>query len=99
MVGLLSLTAGASLWPEKVSAGTTVAEAPQIGAAAAPQRQAEEILAPNHVERLGRQLFTRYLLAVEVAGTLLMVALVGAVAIVAHGRQSPEASTPEGHRG
>jgi hypothetical protein len=34
---------------------------------------------------IGRQLFSRYLVAVEVAGTLLLVALVGAVAIVAHG--------------
>ena len=33
------------------------------------------------------QLFSRYLMAVEVAGTLLLVALVGAVAIVAQGRR------------
>ena len=31
---------------------------------------------------LGAQLFSRYLVAVEVAGTLLLVALVGTVAIV-----------------
>lgn len=51
---------------------------------AAADRQAE-ILAADHMAHLGRQLFSRYLVAVEVAGTLLLVALVGAVAIVAQG--------------
>jgi NADH-quinone oxidoreductase subunit J len=41
-----------------------------------------EILAEQHVAHLGAQLFSRYLVAVEVAGTLLLVALVGTVAIV-----------------
>jgi len=50
--------------------------------------QAREILAGNHVEKLGVNLFSKYLLAVEVAGTLLLVALVGAVAIVSHGESS-----------
>jgi NADH-quinone oxidoreductase subunit J len=50
----------------------------------ADDRQAE-ILNANHMAHIGRQLFSRYLVAVEVAGTLLLVALVGAVAIVAHG--------------
>ncbi len=40
-----------------------------------------EILADQHVAHLGAQLFSKYLVAVEVAGTLLLVALVGAVAI------------------
>jgi NADH:ubiquinone oxidoreductase subunit 6 (subunit J) len=38
------------------------------------------------VAQLGGQLFSRHLVAIEVAGTLLLVALVGAVAIVSHGR-------------
>ena len=43
-----------------------------------------KILSPgDHMARLGSELFSRYLIAVEVAGTLLLVALVGAVAIVA----------------
>lgn len=50
--------------------------------------QGRNILAAQHVEKLGIELFTKHLLAVEVAGTLLLVALVGAVAIVAHGRTS-----------
>jgi NADH-quinone oxidoreductase subunit J len=53
---------------------------------AAADRQAE-ILNSEHMAHIGRQLFSRYLVAVEVAGTLLLVALVGAVAIVAHGGQ------------
>ncbi|HQU43480.1 MAG: hypothetical protein B7Z73_08810 [Planctomycetia bacterium 21-64-5] len=52
--------------------------------AGAEARQTE-ILNTEHVAHLGRQLFSRYLVAVEVAGTLLLVALVGAVAIVAQG--------------
>ncbi|HET6880695.1 MAG TPA: NADH-quinone oxidoreductase subunit J [Pirellulales bacterium] len=46
-----------------------------------------EILSSDHMAHVGRHLFSRYLVAVEVAGTLLLVALVGAVAIVAHGGQ------------
>jgi NADH-quinone oxidoreductase subunit J len=41
----------------------------------------EKILAPEHVARLGGELFGRHLLAVEVAGTLLLAALVGAAVI------------------
>ena len=47
-----------------------------------------EVLAEqHHVASFGGQLFTRQLVAVEVAGLLLLVALIGAAAIVAHGRQ------------
>jgi NADH-quinone oxidoreductase subunit J len=47
----------------------------------------DEILASEHVARLGAQLFSKYLVAIEVAGTLLLVALVGTVAIVAQIRR------------
>ncbi len=40
------------------------------------------VLTPDHAARLGGELFGRHLIAVEVAGTLLLVALVGATAIV-----------------
>jgi NADH-quinone oxidoreductase subunit J len=49
----------------------------------------ENILAQQHVAVLGRQMFSEYLIAVEVAGALLLAALVGAVAIVAQGKQTP----------
>lgn len=44
------------------------------------------VLAEDHMAQLGTELFARHLVAVEVAGTLLLVALVGAVAIVSHGK-------------
>ena len=42
----------------------------------------------SHVAKLGGVLFSKYLIAVEIAGTLLLIALVGAVAIIMHGRES-----------
>jgi NADH-quinone oxidoreductase subunit J len=48
--------------------------------------RAAEILAPEHMAHLGGSLFGQHLLAVELAGTLLLVALVGAVAIVAEAK-------------
>jgi hypothetical protein len=54
------------------------------------------------VATVGGVLFGQYIMAVEVAGTLLLVALVGAVAIVMQGRiaqQRTRSQTPpaEGH--
>jgi len=49
-----------------------------------------DLLAENHVARLGGELFGRHLLAVEVAGVLLLVALVGSIAIVARGGADDE---------
>jgi NADH-quinone oxidoreductase subunit J len=48
----------------------------------------DKVLAPQHMANLGRRLFSEQLIAVEVAGTLLMAALVGAIAIAIHGKQS-----------
>jgi NADH-quinone oxidoreductase subunit J len=42
------------------------------------------VLAPRHVAALGEELFGRHLIAVEVTGTLLLVALIGAAAIIAY---------------
>src|SRR5205085_2491125 len=44
------------------------------------------VLDHKHMANLGRHLFSEQLLSVELAGTLLLVALVGAVAIALHGR-------------
>ena len=46
------------------------------------------VLADEHVASVGRELFGRHLVAVEVVGCLLLVALVGAVAIVEQGKQT-----------
>jgi NADH-quinone oxidoreductase subunit J len=43
------------------------------------------VLSPQHVAQLGTELFCRHGIAVEVAGTLLLAAVVGAAVIVAHG--------------
>jgi NADH-quinone oxidoreductase subunit J len=60
------------------------------------------VLTPDHVARLGAELFGRHLIAVEVAGTLLLVALVGATAIVSAQRGHLPGTIdrpPSGHRG
>jgi NADH-quinone oxidoreductase subunit J len=80
LVGILTAVI-AGLFPPGASA-----------AAAAPMAAARErgVLAAAHVAQLGGELFGRQLIAVEVAGALLLAALVGATAIVAHGRQTPQ---------
>jgi NADH-quinone oxidoreductase subunit J len=51
------------------------------------QAREHVILADAHMAQLGGQLFGRHLVSVEIGGTLLMVALVGATAIVAHSKE------------
>lgn len=46
------------------------------------------VLAPEHVARLGGVLFGRHLISVQVAGFLLLAALVAAVAIVQQGKEA-----------
>jgi len=49
----------------------------------------------GHMARLGAVLFSRHLIAVEVGGSLLLAALVGAVAIVIQGRDEPAGESGE----
>lgn len=51
----------------------------------APPAPAGDPFAADHVARLGGELFGRHLLAVEVAGVLLLVALIGSIAMVSRG--------------
>jgi NADH:ubiquinone oxidoreductase subunit 6 (subunit J) len=44
------------------------------------------ILAEKHMANLGRHLLSEHLISIELAGTLLLVALVGAIAIAMQGR-------------
>ena len=78
------------------SRGAALAGAPGDATAASPADAAASTadpLAENHVARLGGELFGRHLLAVEVAGVLLLVALIGSIAIVSrHGDPSGELS-------
>jgi NADH-quinone oxidoreductase subunit J len=73
LIGILTMTLAGVFFPPD---GTT----PLVVRQAAVPR-GEEILTSRHVERLGTRLFTDHLIAVEAAGVLLLVALVGAVAI------------------
>lgn len=52
-----------------------------------PAKPKNDILTEHHMARLGGYLFTRHLISIEVAGTLLLAALVGAVAIAIQGKQ------------
>ncbi|MGC4006179.1 MAG: NADH-quinone oxidoreductase subunit J [Pirellulales bacterium] len=59
-----------------------------------PGKRADNILNKEHVAKLGGTLFSKHLIAVEVAGTLLLVALVGAIAIL--GRDNSPRPTARG---
>jgi NADH:ubiquinone oxidoreductase subunit 6 (subunit J) len=73
-------------------AGATDGTAAATSPAAVPVNTADP-LQENHVARLGGELFGRHLLAVEAAGVLLLVALIGSIAIVSrHGDPSGELS-------
>jgi NADH-quinone oxidoreductase subunit J len=47
---------------------------------------ANPVLVKNHMAHLGRELFSVHLISVEIVGTLLLIALVGAIAMVIQGR-------------
>jgi NADH-quinone oxidoreductase subunit J len=83
LVGVLSMTIG-KLGLNEVAAPTEV-------------QLESSVLTPDHVARLGGELFGRHLIAVEVAGTLLLVALVGATAIVSAQRGQQEPAESQGH--
>ncbi len=51
-----------------------------------PSAGATDVLHPAHMARFGGELFGKHLLSIELAGTLLLVALVAAIAIMIHGR-------------
>lgn len=52
----------------------------------------------DHMANLGRVLFSQHLVSVEVAGTLLLAALVGAVSIAIHGKRRLETQVEEALR-
>jgi NADH-quinone oxidoreductase subunit J len=87
LVFLLTWTTATTVFTDKTPTEKTDAAAPIVLTATAEQ-QNKNILAPRHVEKLGGELFSKYLIGVETAGTLLLVALVGAVAIIAHGKHA-----------
>jgi NADH-quinone oxidoreductase subunit J len=81
MVGMLTMTTTSAFRPRPDDHGQLVA--PPWMASRVNVDRSKQILNPEHVASLGGQLFSRHLIAVEVAGTLLLIALVGAIAMVA----------------
>ena len=82
LVGVLTMTLASMLTVEHPVVPPIAASGTVAGV-----DRSQEILAEQHMAHLGRELFSRYLIAVEVAGTLLLVGLVGAVAIAAQHRK------------
>jgi len=107
--GILAMTVTCTLVPRAGSLELSKREPPEPPVAVTHEQREQGILAYNHVEQIGRALFDRpqptpagqspgpgYLVAVEVAGVLLLAALVGAAVIVGRGRGSlprPRAKT------
>jgi len=94
LLGVLSLSIGRLSASPAACCGvpsrtTATPIAPLQPGAVAPESRAPETavdpLADNHVARLGGELFGRHLVAVEAAGVLLLVALIGAIAVVSRG--------------
>lgn len=85
LLGLLTLSIGrlsvGPATPEALALASVASDSPTAPAGAAAIDSLEE----NHVARLGGELFGRHLLAVEAAGVLLLVALIGSIAIVSRG--------------
>jgi NADH-quinone oxidoreductase subunit J len=52
-----------------------------------PAGGGESVQGVEHVARLGSELFAKHLVSVEVAGTILLVALVGAIVILIQGKE------------
>ncbi len=73
----------------------TEAREPTLAEPGVDRTAAGSVLSDEHVATLGAQLFSNHLIAVEVAGTLLLVALVGAIAIVNHERPLRQAMSRE----
>jgi NADH-quinone oxidoreductase subunit J len=69
--------------------GAAVADGAAVAnRAVAPPAVAADPLAADQVARLGAELFGRHLVAVEAAGVLLLVALIGAIAIASRGESA-----------
>jgi NADH-quinone oxidoreductase subunit J len=96
LLGILSLSIGRLTNEPPACCQMPATKAALLAGSAADKATSDpgraDLLAENHVARLGGELFGRHLLAVEVAGVLLLVALVGSIAIVARGGDADEAA-------
>jgi NADH-quinone oxidoreductase subunit J len=93
LLGLLTLSIG-RLSAEPAICCSLPSRAAAVSGGTAPAPTAAPVavdpLAKDHVARLGGELFGRHLLAVEVAGVLLLAALIGAIAIISRGEAALE---------
>jgi NADH-quinone oxidoreductase subunit J len=80
MVGMLSITVASVLSPTAQKRDLVAAASLSAG------NREDSVLGPQHVAQVGAELFGRHLIAVEVAGTLLMATLVGAAVILAQAK-------------
>ena len=93
LLGLLSLSIG-RLSADAPACCRLPSKAAALGAVAEPAPAASvDLLAADQVARLGGELFGRHLIAVEAIGILLLIALIGAIAIVSHGLEGDQAET------
>jgi NADH-quinone oxidoreductase subunit J len=83
LVGLLTAVIGRG-----IDSMEHVSAAPALAAGGGAPESADNVLAENHVALLGRELLGRHLIAMQAAGALMLAALVGAMAVVAHGHKS-----------
>jgi NADH-quinone oxidoreductase subunit J len=101
LIGILLYTITMTTFgPQDQVAKSPVAKAIILGASQTDRDN--NILHKEHVAKLGGEMFSKHLISVEIAGTLLLVALVGAIAILGHERQTkPNAAAqdrvPVGH--
>ena len=84
-IGRLSTDASCCAAPTRAAAVTGPAQPPVPA-----EPMADDPLAVDQVARLGGELFGRHLLAVAVAGVLLLAALIGAIAVVTRGEAALE---------
>lgn len=78
MLGALLAVLRSEAWP---STGETASVAVEVSSSPAPQALRRASGADGRMQSLGRLLFGEYLYAVELAGTVLLVASIGAIAI------------------
>ena len=97
LLGVLSLSIGRLSASPSACCGLPSRTGPAAATASAPAPAVTDAdpLAADHVARLGGELFGRHLIAVEAAGVLLLVALVGAIAVVARGEQARAAAAAD----
>jgi len=95
MVGLLTMQLGTLRTQAEKGVVTAAAPSPSDNtakeeavapAAEKPVQAKNPVLEPDHMAHLGGYLFSRHLVSIELAGTLLLAGLVGAVAIAIQGK-------------